>query len=137
MLRGPHLSGAVAGTDLQTSLSETLRKIQLRGAPGWLSRLSIRLDFGSGHDLTVREIEPRVKLYADSVEPAWDPVSPSLSGPLPLTLACSLARALSQIFKKKKKYSFVTFVHCVASGSRLRAFDLARVLLPGALHKGV
>ena len=28
------------------------------GAPGWLSQLSIQLDFGSGHDLTVHEFEP-------------------------------------------------------------------------------
>ena len=33
------------------------------------------LDFGSGHDLTVRELEPCV-----SVEPAWDPLSPSQNG---------------------------------------------------------
>ena len=37
------------------------------GAPGGLSRLST--DFGSGHDLTVREFEPRVGLCADSSEP--------------------------------------------------------------------
>ena len=36
-------------------------------APGWLSRLST--DFGSGHDLTVREFESRVELCADSSEP--------------------------------------------------------------------
>ena len=39
------------------------------------------LDFGSGHDLTVREVKPRVRLCADSVEPAWDSLSPSLSAP--------------------------------------------------------
>ena len=44
------------------------------------------LDFGSGHDLTVREIEPRVWLCADSAESAWDSLSPSLSAPPPLTL---------------------------------------------------
>ena len=42
---------------------------------------SVGLDFGSGHDLTVRELEPRVRLYTDSVEPAWDSFSPSLSAP--------------------------------------------------------
>ena len=40
------------------------------GAPGWLSRLSA--DFGSGHDLTVREFGPHVGLCADSLEPASD-----------------------------------------------------------------
>ena len=43
------------------------------------------LDFGSGHDLTVHEFEPRIRLCADSAEPAWD----SLSLPLSLTTAGS------------------------------------------------
>ena len=30
------------------------------------------LDFGSGHDLMVHEVEPRIWLRADSMEPAWD-----------------------------------------------------------------
>ena len=38
------------------------------GAPGWLRRLSVRLH-GSGHDLTVRGLEPRVGLCADGSEP--------------------------------------------------------------------
>ena len=38
------------------------------GAPGWRSRLSVRLQ--PGHDLAVREFEPRVGLWADgSAEP--------------------------------------------------------------------
>ena len=37
------------------------------------------LGFSSGRDLTVCEIEPRVELWADSMEPAWDSVSASLS----------------------------------------------------------
>ena len=37
------------------------------GAPGWLGRLGV--NFGSGHDLTVREFEPRIRLCADSSEP--------------------------------------------------------------------
>ena len=40
-------------------------------------------DFGSGHDLMVREFEPGVGLPADGVWPAWD----SLSLPLPHSLA--------------------------------------------------
>ena len=39
------------------------------------------LDFSSGHNLMVREIEPRSGLYADSMEPAWDFLSPCLSAP--------------------------------------------------------
>ena len=37
------------------------------GVPGWLSRLSVRLQ--PGHDLAVREFEPRVRLWADGSEP--------------------------------------------------------------------
>ena len=36
------------------------------GAPGWHSRLSIRLQ--PGHDLAVREFKPRVGLWADGSE---------------------------------------------------------------------
>ena len=57
------------------SLEKVILKIIL-GAPGWLSRLSICLWLG--HDLMVHEFEPCVRLCADSVEPAWDSVSPSL-----------------------------------------------------------
>ena len=38
-----------------------------RGAPRWLSQWSV--DFGSGHDLTGCEFEPRVGPRADSSEP--------------------------------------------------------------------
>ena len=41
---------------------------------------SLTLGFGSGHDLTIHEFEP-IGLHADSMEPAWDPLSPSLSAP--------------------------------------------------------
>ena len=54
------------------------------------------LDFGSGHNLTVRGFEPRVGLCADSVEPAWDSASAS-----PLLLP-SLSLSLTKIFKKFK-----------------------------------
>ena len=47
------------------------------------------LDFSSGHDLAVREFEPGFGLYADSVEPAWDPLSPCLSAPPLLVLVLS------------------------------------------------
>ena len=46
-------------------------------------------DFGSGHDLTVREFETHVGLCADTLEPgaAKNSVSPSLSAP-PLPMLC-------------------------------------------------
>ena len=37
------------------------------GAPGWRSRLSVRLQ--PGHDLAVCEFEPHVRLWADGSEP--------------------------------------------------------------------
>ena len=37
------------------------------------------LDFSSGHDLTIHEFNPHVRLCADSVEAAEDSLSPSLS----------------------------------------------------------
>ena len=49
-------------------------------------------DFSSGHDLTVREFEPHVRLCADSAEPTSDPLSSSLSAPPPLTLCQSLSQ---------------------------------------------
>ena len=44
------------------------------------------LGFSSGHDLTVCETEPQVGLCDDSVEPACDSLSPSLSAPPQLEL---------------------------------------------------
>ena len=37
------------------------------GAPGWRSRLGVRLQ--PGHDLAVREFEPCIGLWADGSEP--------------------------------------------------------------------
>ena len=47
------------------------------------------LDFGSGHDLMARELEPRVGLCAGSTEPAGDSLS------LPLSLCPSSAHSVS------------------------------------------
>ena len=41
--------------------------------------------FSSGHDLEVRGFEPCFGLYADGMEPAWDPLSLSLSASPPLS----------------------------------------------------
>ena len=68
------------------------------GAPGWLGRFSVRLDFSSAHDLVVHEFEPCVGLCADSVEPARDSLSPSASF-LHLSL---LAHSLSLSLKINK-----------------------------------
>ena len=54
----------------------------------------LTLDLGSGHDLMVRGIEPRVELHAGNKEPAWD----SLSFPLSLSLphSCSLSLKINK-----------------------------------------
>ena len=46
------------------------------------------VNFGSGHDVTIHEIEPRIGLCADGAGPAWDSLSPppSLSAPSHLSL---------------------------------------------------
>ena len=51
-------------------------------------------DFSSGHDFTVREFKPLVGsvLTAQSLEPAVDSVSPSLSSHPLLTLCLSLSQ---------------------------------------------
>ena len=60
------------------------------------------LDFSSSHDLMVCELEPRIGLCADGVEPAWGSPSP-LSLPLPACELClSLPLNLKKIFSKKK-----------------------------------
>ena len=61
----------------------------LGGSVGYAS------DFGSGTIyLTVCEFEPRIGLAAVSTEPASDPLSPSLSLPLPLVCAHALSLSL-------------------------------------------
>ena len=46
----------------------------------WVAQRVTRLtlDFGSGHNLTVPDFEPRVRLCTDSVESTWNSVSLSL-----------------------------------------------------------
>ena len=60
----------------------------------WVAQLVNRLslDFGSGHDLMVHQMETCVRFCADSmVEPGWDSLlSPSLSAPPLLMLSLFL-----------------------------------------------
>ena len=56
----------------------------------------LTLDFGSSHDLTVPGIKPRVRLWADSAEPAWDSLSPSLSAPPLLMLYLFLSLKINK-----------------------------------------
>ena len=50
----------------------------------------LTLDFGSGLDLMVLETGPHIGLCANSMEPAWDSLSPSLSASPLLSLSLSL-----------------------------------------------
>ena len=61
-----------------------------------LSVKRLTLGFGLGLDLTVSEFKPRVGLCANSVEPAWNSLSPPLSAPPPIACPLSLSLALSQ-----------------------------------------
>ena len=54
------------------------------------------LDIGSSHDLPVCEIQPPIRLWAASTEPAWDSLSPSLSPPPPLARTLSLKINIKQ-----------------------------------------
>ena len=57
----------VVGIGRKTKKSHIPLKTVVSGAPGWRSRLSVRLQ--PGHHLEVREFEPRVGLWADGSEP--------------------------------------------------------------------
>ena len=68
------------------------------GVPRWLSHLCLTLDFGSGHDLTVQEIEPHVRLRAAMVESAWDSFSLSLC-PSPTSFSLSFSLKINKLNK--------------------------------------
>ena len=65
-------------------------KQDLRGAWVAQSVKHLTLDSGSGHDLTVCEFEPHIRLCVDSTEPTGDFLSLSLSAPPRLSLPLSL-----------------------------------------------
>ena len=60
------------------------------------------LDFSSGHDLMDCEFEPCIRLCADSREPAWDFLSPSLSASPLLMFTCSLSK-LNKLKKEEEE----------------------------------
>ena len=79
-------------------------KLRNRLKGTWVTQLvkGPTLGFGAGHELTVHEFEPHIGLCSDSVEPAWDSLSPSL--PLSSFLSLSLSLSLKiNIIKIKKK----------------------------------
>ena len=69
---------------IDTELIAYLSRILFLGGT-WVVQLvkCLTLDFSLGHDLMGHGIEPSIGLCADSMETAWDSLSPSLSLPLP------------------------------------------------------
>ena len=63
----PKTNATIPLLSLLEFVPEAPFKNKVLGAPGWRSRLSVRLQ--PGHDLTVREFEPRIRLWADGSEP--------------------------------------------------------------------
>lgn len=61
--------------------------LNFRSAWGAQTAKHLTLGRGSGHDLAVREFQPRIGLHADSAAAAWD--SLSLAAPPPPVLALS------------------------------------------------
>ena len=82
------------GNQFDNKFHNKKNKDVLKGAPGWLSWLSIWVLISVRVMISrVHEIEPCVRLCADSVEPAWDCLSPPSAPPL------VLSRSLSKINK--------------------------------------
>ena len=70
-------------------------------------------EFGSGHDLTALESEPRVGLGADRAVPALYPLV-AFSLPLPCLLSLSLLKiSIKAIIKKIIQYDQGSPVRCV------------------------
>ena len=78
------------------------------------------LDFSSGHDLTVREFEPRIRLCANNAEPARDSLSPSLSDP-PLLALCISLKINENKLKKKKTFHAKVRKKCLQRLSQKRS----------------
>ena len=80
-----------------------------RGA--WVAQSTERptLDFGSGHDLTGRELGPHIGLSTDRAKPAWDSLSPPSLCPSPaLSLSLSLSKEIPKHKKTMKVHLFNT-----------------------------
>ena len=82
-----------------TKYTTLMKGVNDRGARVAQSVNHSTFGFGSGHDLKVRVFEPCVWLCTDSVVPAWDSFSPSLSAP-PLLALCVSLTTNKQFLKK-------------------------------------
>ena len=92
-----------------TTISQLLSlKINLRGTWVAESIKHLTLHFGTGHDLMVCGFEPCIGLCADSVEPAWDSLSPTLSAP-PLLSLSKINKHFSKIKTNPRFLHYVCF----------------------------
>ena len=89
----------------------------------WVTQFVKRppLDFGSGHDLTFHEFESWVGLCADSSDPAWDSLSPSLTAP-PCSLSLSLSLSLKM--NKPKKTPQISDFSSIKWGNSIYLIEL-------------
>ena len=74
------------------------------------------LDFGSGHDLTVHEFKPHIRLCADGMEPAWDSLSLSLSLSHPPFMISPLSKYINKLKGGKKKETGHRLAHVRTRG---------------------
>ena len=70
--------------------SEINLTLKYLGAPGGSVVKCLTLGINSRHDLMVCGIKHHVRFCTDSVELAWDSLSPSLSAPLLLRLSLKI-----------------------------------------------
>ena len=106
-------------------------------------------DFGSGRDLTVRGFEIHIELTAISMEPALDPLSPSLSAPPLYALSPSQNKHLKEEEEETgstghqwmpRKSSRVktrgSVAHCASGGSGEAQYHHAHSWAPRPLRQG-
>ena len=93
------LVGMEIGAAILANSTKFPQKIKNRGTCLAQSVEHMSLDFGSGHDLVVREFESCIGLWADSAEPFWA----SLSLPLSLPLPCSLSQKINTLNNNNNK----------------------------------
>ena len=87
------LAHSIAMRTKGTVATEELFKAKNQGEPGWLSQLSVRLQLRSPSlQFVSLSPAPGSVLTAQSLDPALDAVSPSLSAPPPLMLCPSLSQ---------------------------------------------
>ena len=72
------------------------------GGGAWVAQSvkCLTLGFSSGHDLMVQEFEPCIRLFADSVEPAWDSLSLTLPDLCSLSFRTNKLKQIKNCFTK-------------------------------------